>query len=183
QRFLADEPVSVYREPLSARLARWRRRHRTAASGIGALLLAAVVGLSIGTVLINRERARAEASFRQAREAVDELFTITAARSPRVCSHSATGKRRWGVRTRPGQGTSRRSRSPRAGRREPGRDRLPVPACGDLPVPGPPEARPGPSRRGRGFLPSRTRDPTGAHPRPSRSRRLALRAGLHLSGP
>src|SRR5262249_40495456 len=111
QRFLAGEPVSVYPEPLSARLARWRRRHRTAASGIGALLLAAVVGLSIGTVLINRERARAEASFRQAREAVDELFTITAARSPRVCSHSATGKRRWGVRTRPGQGTSRRSRS------------------------------------------------------------------------
>ena len=56
-RWMADEPVSAYREPLSTRLTRWGRRHRTAAVGCGALLLAAVVALSISTVLINRERA------------------------------------------------------------------------------------------------------------------------------
>src|SRR5262249_53508869 len=75
QRFLADEPVSAYREPLSTRLTRWGRRHRTAAVGCGILLLTAVVALSISTLLINRERARAEASFRQAKQAVDDYFT------------------------------------------------------------------------------------------------------------
>src|SRR5262249_25623010 len=39
------------------------------------LLVSAVIGLSVGAVLINRERARAEANFRQARAAVDEYFT------------------------------------------------------------------------------------------------------------
>ena len=75
KRFLADEPVSAYREPLSTRLTRWGRRHRTAAVGAGVLLVTAVVGLSVGTVLISRERAKAEANFRQARAAVDEYFT------------------------------------------------------------------------------------------------------------
>jgi serine/threonine-protein kinase len=75
ERWLADEPVSAYREPLSTRLSRWGRRHRTAAASIGALLITAIAGLSIGTVLINRERARAEESFRQARKAVDDYFT------------------------------------------------------------------------------------------------------------
>jgi serine/threonine-protein kinase len=75
ERWLADEPVTAYREPLTTRLTRWGRRHKTAAVGIGALLLTAIAGLSIGTVLINRERARAEESFRQARKAVDDYFT------------------------------------------------------------------------------------------------------------
>jgi serine/threonine-protein kinase len=73
--FLADEPVSVYREPLTVRLTRWGRRHRTAAASIAVLLLSALAALSVGTVLINGERAKAEASFRQARQAVDDYFT------------------------------------------------------------------------------------------------------------
>ena len=44
-------------------------------AGIAALLVSAVIGLSIGTVLINREKQRAEQSFRQARQAVDDYFT------------------------------------------------------------------------------------------------------------
>jgi serine/threonine-protein kinase len=75
QCFMADEPVSAYREPLSTRVTRWGRRHRTAAVGIGALMLSALGALSVGTVLINGERAKAEASFRQARQAVDDYFT------------------------------------------------------------------------------------------------------------
>jgi hypothetical protein len=51
ERWLADEPVTAYREPMATRLARWGRRHRTAAVGLGALLLTAIAGLSIGTVL------------------------------------------------------------------------------------------------------------------------------------
>src|SRR6516164_3919777 len=60
EHWLADEPVSVYREPLSVRLTRWGRRHRTLASSMGVLLTTAVVGLSIATVLIRGEQLRTE---------------------------------------------------------------------------------------------------------------------------
>jgi serine/threonine-protein kinase len=75
ERWMADEPVSAWREPLSRRARRWARRNRTAVTAAAALLLTAVVALSVSTVLINRERVRAEANFRQARAAVDEYFT------------------------------------------------------------------------------------------------------------
>ncbi len=47
QRYLADEPVTAYREPLTARLARWTRRHRT----LVAVSTAVTVLLAIGTVV------------------------------------------------------------------------------------------------------------------------------------
>ena len=75
EQWMADEPVTAWREPRVTRIARWARRHRPLVAGAAALLFAAVVALSLGTVLINRERARAEANFRQARSAVDEYFT------------------------------------------------------------------------------------------------------------
>jgi serine/threonine-protein kinase len=75
ERWMADEPVSAFRDPLATRLTRWGRRHRTFAASVAALMASAVVGLSIGAFLINGERARAEANFRQARAAVDEYFT------------------------------------------------------------------------------------------------------------
>jgi serine/threonine-protein kinase len=75
ERWTADEPVSAYREPVATRVTRWGRRHRTVAVSTGVLLVAAVLGLSVGAFLINRERAKAEANFRQARAAVDKYFT------------------------------------------------------------------------------------------------------------
>ncbi len=36
ERWLADEPVSAWREPLSVRARRWARRHRTAVTGAAA---------------------------------------------------------------------------------------------------------------------------------------------------
>jgi serine/threonine protein kinase len=51
ERWTADEPVAAYREPLATRVTRWGRRHRTAAVSTGVLLLAAVVGLSVGAFL------------------------------------------------------------------------------------------------------------------------------------
>ena len=64
-RWLADEPVAVYREPLSLRLTRWGRRRRTLATGIGVLLITAVIGLSLGTILLGHanERTRSESLF------------------------------------------------------------------------------------------------------------------------
>jgi tetratricopeptide (TPR) repeat protein len=43
EHWLADEPVSAYREPWQARLRRWMRRQRTAVTGVAAALLATVL--------------------------------------------------------------------------------------------------------------------------------------------
>jgi serine/threonine-protein kinase len=75
ERWMADEPTLAWREPRWRRLGRWGRRHKPIVAGAAALLVATVVGLSIGALLINRERARAEESFKQARQAVDDYFT------------------------------------------------------------------------------------------------------------
>jgi serine/threonine-protein kinase len=82
ERWMADEPVTAYREPAPVRLARWARRHRPLVAGAAALLLASVVGLTAGTVVLGRanarieeQRLRAEANFKKAREAVDDYFT------------------------------------------------------------------------------------------------------------
>ncbi len=89
KRFLADEPVTAYREPALMRAARWARRHRPLVTGMAALLAAAVVALTVGTVLLGqanarveqeraeaqRQRDRARDAFRKARDAVDDYFT------------------------------------------------------------------------------------------------------------
>jgi serine/threonine-protein kinase len=83
QRFLADEPVLAYREPLATRAGRWARRHRTAVSAAGVLLAASVLFLSALAVMIEKarerteaERQRADRNFQRARQAVNEYFTV-----------------------------------------------------------------------------------------------------------
>jgi len=51
ERWLADEPVTAYREPIAVRLARWERRHSTFVASATALLVAAVIALAVATVL------------------------------------------------------------------------------------------------------------------------------------
>jgi serine/threonine-protein kinase len=82
ERWLADEPVSAWREPLGVRVGRWVRRHRSAVAALAVVLLAAVGGLSAGVWLLDRtnqridaERRRADENFRQARQAVDDYHT------------------------------------------------------------------------------------------------------------
>lgn len=58
QRWLADEPVAAYVEPLPARLGRWARRHRTLVSGGLALLLTTLAALVVGIVLVGQEQQR-----------------------------------------------------------------------------------------------------------------------------
>lgn len=59
QRFLADEPVSCFVEPLGKRLGRWARKHRTAVVGTSVLAVAAIVALAVSTVLINEQKREA----------------------------------------------------------------------------------------------------------------------------
>ena len=58
ERWLGDERVSAYREPVLARLGRWARRRKTLVATVVTLLFTATVALAIGTQLVAaRDRA------------------------------------------------------------------------------------------------------------------------------
>jgi serine/threonine-protein kinase len=57
-RWMADQPVSAWREPLSRRLLRWLTQHRTGVTAAGAALLVALAGSAV--VLVVRTRANAD---------------------------------------------------------------------------------------------------------------------------
>ena len=57
--WLADEPVSAWPEPWSARAGRWARRNRSKVAAGSALLIVGVVALAVSLALIDRERRRA----------------------------------------------------------------------------------------------------------------------------
>jgi serine/threonine-protein kinase len=94
KRWLADEPVAAYAEPIRLRVQRWMRRHRAPVTSAAAVLVFSVVGLAgFATVLagknreLDRQRARAERrealaldavkKFRDAVQANDELRNRT----------------------------------------------------------------------------------------------------------
>ena len=67
EHWLADEPVSAWREPIRRRLRRWGRRHRLLVTGLAATLIVAVAALAVGNVLVARQRDRAERNLAFAR--------------------------------------------------------------------------------------------------------------------
>jgi serine/threonine-protein kinase len=88
ERWLADEAVLAFREPLWGRMARWGRRHRPFVVGGVILFLLAFVGLAITNEVIRREkeekeranldariqRDRAMERFRMANETLDVML-------------------------------------------------------------------------------------------------------------
>jgi serine/threonine-protein kinase len=66
ERWMADEPVTARREPVTVRLGRWARRHRTLVTGAAVLLLATTVALTVGAFLLSRANARTERRRREA---------------------------------------------------------------------------------------------------------------------
>jgi eukaryotic-like serine/threonine-protein kinase len=94
--FLADEPVSAWKEPATVRAARWVRRHRTLVSTGGATAMVAILALATLAFVQNSanrrlniandretaarkeaesERDKAEHNFQMAQSAVDRYFT------------------------------------------------------------------------------------------------------------
>jgi WD40 repeat protein len=63
-RWLADQPVSAWKEPWTVRLRRWVARHRTLVTATAAALVVAVVGLGLSSILLGA----AYDSERQAKE-------------------------------------------------------------------------------------------------------------------
>src|SRR5262249_27006811 len=96
-RYLADEPVSAYAEPVLERAQRWGRRNRTLVSGFVGLLVKQLRGLGVGVYFVNRDRnqpqaardqaqknlVRAEANLDLAHRAVDQCFLV-ATEDPRL---------------------------------------------------------------------------------------------------
>jgi serine/threonine-protein kinase len=78
ERWLADEPVLAYPEPLPRRVQRWARRHRTAVAASFVLLLTTLVGLGVGLYAVRRERDQAMRNLARAQEAVDQCFLLAA---------------------------------------------------------------------------------------------------------
>ncbi|MBI1914627.1 MAG: protein kinase [Planctomycetes bacterium] len=72
EHWLADEPVRAYPEPRRARLARWGRRHKPLMAGAAALLLTAVVALSLGLLLLGQANTEIQGQRDQAEKNFDE---------------------------------------------------------------------------------------------------------------
>jgi tetratricopeptide (TPR) repeat protein len=79
ERWLADEPVLAYREPLADRLRRWGRRHCALVISAVLLLATGMVGLTLGLWAVHlekietvRQRDRAHVNLARARQAEDE---------------------------------------------------------------------------------------------------------------
>ena len=82
QRWLADEPVTAYPEPVTQQVARFARKNRSWVTGGMALALTAIVSLAASTLLISREQEktlaaqkRAEQNFEWANNTVQSLIT------------------------------------------------------------------------------------------------------------
>jgi formylglycine-generating enzyme required for sulfatase activity/tRNA A-37 threonylcarbamoyl transferase component Bud32 len=73
EKYLADEPVTAYREPWSARLARWRRRHPTLVTATALVLLSLAGAAVVGGLVVGQEQAKTlheqEARLEQQRKA------------------------------------------------------------------------------------------------------------------
>jgi serine/threonine-protein kinase len=72
ERWMADEPVCAWREPLLRRARRWARRHRTAVSGALAAVLAGVLGLAA----VSGVQARANHELRAANQRETARFEL-----------------------------------------------------------------------------------------------------------
>jgi WD40 repeat protein/serine/threonine protein kinase len=72
EHWLADEPVAAHRESLLARSRRWMRRHRTLVSTAVGVLLVALVGMTVGLVLVSEERNNAEEARKETQKQKEE---------------------------------------------------------------------------------------------------------------
>ena len=77
-RWMADEPVSAWREPLTHQARRWARRHRTPVAASAVALVAGVVGLSAVLAVQTRAKADLAASLTREKNARTALASTNA---------------------------------------------------------------------------------------------------------
>ena len=77
-RYLEGMPVKAHRDSAAAWTVRFIRRHRTpfiVSSFLILAFMAGIVGTTIGMIVARRQNSRAESSFLQARESINQLWT------------------------------------------------------------------------------------------------------------
>jgi serine/threonine-protein kinase len=72
ERWMGDEPVTAWKEPLSRRARRWARRHRTAVTAGAVALLAGLVGLSAVAAV----QSKANADLLDANRRVEQRYLL-----------------------------------------------------------------------------------------------------------
>src|SRR5262249_36539857 len=87
ERWLADEPVRAYREPLPLRLGRWGRRHPALVTGAAALVFMALVALGVGGLLLSQEK---EKTLTEQKARLEEQERAGRARDERVVAQADT---------------------------------------------------------------------------------------------
>jgi formylglycine-generating enzyme required for sulfatase activity/tRNA A-37 threonylcarbamoyl transferase component Bud32 len=90
EKWLADAPVSAYREPWTTRARRWAARHHTAVMATAA---AALVGLAAGGYLLYDARLRAAQRLTAARDRVDALATAETRALPLIVEQLGADRR------------------------------------------------------------------------------------------
>jgi serine/threonine-protein kinase len=113
EHWLADEPVSAWREPWTVRVRRWLGRHRTMVAAAAATVLMATVSLAMATWLSMEAKARAQATAKELAAAVQNeraaknlaLDNLLEARQAVRTFYSGVGDRLWRI---PGTQESRK---------------------------------------------------------------------------
>jgi len=77
ERWLADQPVLAYPEPLPARAMRWVRRRKQWVAAAAAVLILTVFGLAIHVWRITREQGRTTDQLAMTRDALRELYKVS----------------------------------------------------------------------------------------------------------
>ncbi|MEM8669128.1 MAG: serine/threonine-protein kinase [Planctomycetota bacterium] len=74
--WMADEPVTAFRAPLSARVGRWMRRHRSIVGSAFIATVSIITVLIVSVLMLTSAYQTAERNRKLAREAVDKFFTV-----------------------------------------------------------------------------------------------------------
>ena len=96
QRWLADEPVSAWHEPVIVRAKRWVRRHQTLVTSAAAILLVAIVSLTALSIIVtgkNDDLAKSEYRERTARGNAEEQEQAAIAARKLAETNAAEAKR------------------------------------------------------------------------------------------
>jgi WD40 repeat protein/tRNA A-37 threonylcarbamoyl transferase component Bud32 len=95
EHWLADEPVSAWREPLAVRLGRWGRRHRSAVGVTAALVVIAALGLSTLWLKVAKDKEEAQHYINRFILAEREWQAVNVRRAEQLLDECPPARRGW----------------------------------------------------------------------------------------